>query len=352
MKKKLKYLLPAFVAGLLLLFAACENEISYNRETFKPELTLNAFINADSLTNRLSLTFTGRTQISPAYGVTVEVAVNGETQEVLETPEPNSGYTSYVDITTRFRPGDRVRIDARTADGVHHAWVEETVPHPVEILQVDTFEIPLIEDPGSYYKFKYLQVKVRFRDRPNEKNYYRLVLEQKHHLTETNDLGEDVVNSTLSYGYWTWEDLALTDGRPIFDPDGFDNALFERVTNYYGIFNDNWFKDDEYTLNVKVSFYEPRYITQEFIPKILNADLTVKLLTITEAEYSYLTTMNILESDILEEYLSDPVIIPSNVHGGTGCVCISSGHAERIAVYVDKELEVEEPDWWLDPDDE
>lgn len=51
---------------------------------------------------------------------------------------------------------------------------------------------------------------------------------------------------------------------------------------------------------------------------------TVRLLSITEAEYRYLKALNFIESDDYESALVEPVIIPSNVKNGLGFVGASS----------------------------
>ena len=57
-----------------------------------------------------------------------------------------------------------------------------------------------------------------------------------------------------------------------------------------------------------------------------------------------MTTINIIDSDILEEYISDPVKIPSNVNGGNGFVGISSEKGKVIRVVENKPVET--IDYW------
>lgn len=333
MRNRIKYLLPALLGGLLML-AGCENEILFDGGDFKSQLTLNALIDADSLNNRIYLSFTGKTQIVSAGQVVVEIRVNGELKETLESISEKNRI-SYVESTTRFCPNDFVRIDARTLDGKFHAWVEETVPVPVEILQIDTSAIKT----NYINAYKSLRVKVRFVDPVGEKNYYRIVVEQKETLNGKDEDGRADQRFYTSNYFWPWEDLALTDGRPINNPEELDNELFDRVTNYYGVFDDSWFKDSEYTLSVQMQVFNNYYSFDDFTPETLDVDLTVRLLSITEAEYYYLTTLNIIDSDILEEYISDPIKIPSNVHGGTGMIGFSIGNGEEFSLVKDKEVE-------------
>lgn len=308
---------------LLVLASSCENEIPYNHGDAPSKLTLNGFIYADSLNNTLYLSMTGETHIQTAGSATVEVTVNGEQKQVLTAVKEPDNPLRTVKITTRFRPGDLVRIDARTDDGEHHAWVEETIPQPVAIEQIDTSSVAV--SPKPYYNSESnLRFRIRFKDRPNEKNYYRIVLEQRHTIK-----GKTMDNKNASalfkyFGFWPWEDVALTDGRPATSEE-LDTELFDRPTNYYGVFHDSWFQNNEYTLNVLIATSSYMAISDlDFYPEYWDMDIAVRLLSITESEYYYLSTLNVMDSGILDEYLSDPVKIPSNVHGGNGFVGISS----------------------------
>ena len=232
---------------------SCENEIPYRTGDTKPKLTMNSFIYADSLTNRLYLSLTGETRAQIVGSTVVEIRVNGELKESLNAAILGDAYVRFVDITTKLEPGDLVRIDAKTNDGVHHAWVEEQVPYPVEVDRIDTSTV--LVPPKPFYNYQNnTYVKIHFRDRPKERNYYRILLEQRHTVRGKNFLGKDTVKNDIRiYTYWPWEDIALTNGRPATSEE-LDTEIFERETNYYGVFNDNWFANNEYTLNVQANF--------------------------------------------------------------------------------------------------
>lgn len=327
--------MPCIVV-LGMLVQSCENEIDYNGGEMDPKLTMNAFIYADSPKNKLHLSMTGETTIQPVSNSMVEIRVNGELKETLNAIREEGTPLRSVDIATRFQPGDRVRIDAYTTDGKHYAWVEETVPHPVAIAQIDTSAVAVVPKP-YYYAYKSLRVKIRFNDRVGAKDYYRIVLEQRHRV-RGESAGIPQLAELKEYGYWPWDDMALTDGRPA-TPEELDADIFERVTNYYGVFDDSWFRDKEYTLNVQVPTGNT-YYSQDmgFTPRYVDLDLVVRLLSITEAEFYYLTTLNMIDSDILEDYINDPVKIPSNVHGGNGFVGISSESGQTIRLIENGEI--------------
>lgn len=322
-----------FSALILMLFTvSCENEMDYKLRSVSPTLTLNGFIYADSLKNKLYLSMTGSERVQEAGEATVTVVVNGEQKEVLAAVKEPDNILRSVEVTTRFRPGDRVRIEARTEDGEHRLWVEEVIPHPVSIERIDTARTTLSVRPYASTE-THLRVKVRFHDRPNEKNYYRLVLEQRHVVSGKTVEGKEASSSFKSYNYYPWEDIALTDGRPATSEE-LETELLERVTNFYGVFHDRWFDNGEYdswfgnnqyTLNVLIPVSDYIVFTStDFTPEFWDEELAIRLLSITESEYYYLSTLNVIDSGILDEFLSDPVKMPSNVHGGNGFVGISS----------------------------
>ncbi|NDV84097.1 DUF4249 domain-containing protein [Bacteroides sp. 51] len=326
---------------LLMLIHSCENEISYNGGETTPKLTMNAFIYVDSLKNKLYLSMTGETTIQSVSNSVVEVRVNDELKETLNAIREEGTQLRTVEITTRFQPGDVVRIDAYTTDGEYHAWIQETVPHPVEIQQIDTSQVVVMPKPFYAYD-KSLRVKVRFKDEVDKKNYYRIVLEQRHHV-KGGSAGMPMSADLKDYTYWPWEDIALTDGRPATSEE-LNADIFERVTNIYGVFDDSWFQNNEYILNLQIPMRN-RYYSSElgFVPQYLDLDLVVRLLSITEAEFYYLTTMNMIDSDILDDYINDPVKIPGNVHGGNGFVGISSEKGKMIRLVDNGEIQYADP---------
>ena len=314
---------------IYLLFAAfslvsCEHELSFNFQENPPKLVMNALINADSLNNVLYLNLTGRKQVAHLTDATVEVRVNGKLRETLrplppsrENPDPLCRFN----ISGKFAPGDVVRIDASTDDGEHHAWAEVTVPQrlaPIE--KIDTMTIPLNE---YGYTRDYLRYKITFRDRPGEKNYYRIIMDKQ--TTATNDFNTVLLHN---YKFISREDVVLTDGQPSTGSDN-NNSVFETARNIYGVFDDSRFKDSSYTMTV---YNLPIQEDYSGYLKEIRMDVFVRLLSITETEYYYLKALNIIDSDVYDETLNEPIKYPSNVHNGTGIIGISTEVSQSIHI--------------------
>ena len=130
-------------------------------------------------------------------------------------------------------PGDVVRIDALTDDGQYHAWAEVTVPQrPHEITDIDTVTVPLTQ---YYYTQNYLRYKINIKDRPNENNFYRLIMDKQMTVKDyNNETGEYVTQTTHRYHFISREDIVLTDGQPT-NSDDEDNGMFDTVKNIYGV---------------------------------------------------------------------------------------------------------------------
>ena len=144
MRTRICYLFILLIA--LLTTVSCENELPFSVKDNPPKLVMNALINADSLTNVLYLNFTGRGYATHVENAMVEVRVNGQLSESLRPlpPQTEGDMQCRFHISSKFTPGDVVRIDALTDDGQYHAWAEVTVPQrPHEIADIDTVTIPM-----------------------------------------------------------------------------------------------------------------------------------------------------------------------------------------------------------------
>lgn len=323
---KIDTLLVLMLAALLTV--ACENEIPFNLKANPPKLIMNALINADSLNNTLFLHMSGQDKLGDVADATVEVRVNGqltETAQLLPKASDNEIGKRFC-ITTAFHPGDAVRIDATTADGSHHTWAEVVVPQPIAIEKWDTATTYFRK--GSY-KERYMRFKITFSDRPKENNYYRLIADHQINLYERlMEGGERFLSTTWSRGMISREDVVLTDGHPSTSDE--DAALFDKEDNIHGIFDDNRFRDGNYTMTVYI--HHPQYTTSSSPSFRYEVNAYFRLLSITETEFRYLKALNIIDSDVYDETIMEPIKFASNVNGGLGIVGINAGTCRKINI--------------------
>ena len=330
-------------ALLALLLCGCNNEIPFNLQENPPKLVINALIHAENPENYLYLSLTGQTKPTYVTDATVEVRINGQLAETVHAqPVSGNSFPNQYRLTSRFNPGDLVRIDAITADGKHHAWAEDVVPQPIDIIErVDT----VTKQIARYNAFvKMMQYKITFKDRPNEKNYYRLVLETRTVEQRITESGKDTTAITLSHNLLNREDVVLTDGRPMTSEEA-DNGLFDVIENRYNVFDDSRFTNNTYTMTV----YNQKPLDYSWNwNKVVHAkaDVTIRIVSITEAEYYYLKVLNALDSDAFDESVNEPIRFPSNVNGGIGIVGFST---ERSYLQPIGEADIPLPDENLYP---
>lgn len=322
MKKNISYLITL----LLISLTACENEIPFNIKDNSPKLIINALINADSVRNIVYLNFSGKSQLSNVKDATVNIYVNNvltETAQPINEQNESISQSTYL-ITSAFHPGDVIRIDAKAdANGnTYNAWAEIIVPQRPQIVSVDTCSIMLKTSNGFKNHMRY---KIRIKDRENEANFYRIILEQQTSLNVTQYYNnKDTTTISKSYYMVTREDVVLTDGHPMTSDDE-DNGLFEETRNIYNVFDDGRFTNKEYTMTIYGSSLKETWSSYENVNQA-QVDVIVRLLSITEVEYYYLKALNIIDSDTYIEGINEPIKIPSNVQGGTGFVGVSIEH--------------------------
>lgn len=327
MKNHIYY--PFILLVTLLTAVSCENELPFNVKDNPPKLVMNALINADSPTNVLFLNFTGRNNATHVTNATVEIRVNGELSEDLRPlpPKHEEDMQCRFNITSKFTPGDIVRIDAHTNDGQYHAWTEITVPQrPNEIANIDTLTVPL----NQYnYIQNYLRYKISIKDRPNENNYYRLIVDKQMSVKSHNgETGEPVTQTVHRYNFIGREDVVLTDGKPTTSDDE-NNGMFDTVRNIYGVFDDTRFKDTSYIMTVYNQTDNEIFSEDN---SNVNIDVFIRLLSITEMEYYYLKALNLIDTDAYDETINEPIKFPGNIQGGIGFVGISTEVSKVIHI--------------------
>lgn len=321
-----------YIVALLasLMMTSCTNDLPVDPNAEKDVLVMNGYIAADSTNNTIKLFLTGNQHPIDIKDAIVTINVNGEFKETAktqtntiftpegETTEPTNTYL----IHTPVKVGDVVRIDAQTADGKYHAWVEETVPQPMEAVEkIDTSTVanPFPSDYTSYTKLTRFNITIK--DRPNENNFYQLVIDESltyYTYSSYNDIFY-TYPSTLT-GYTGRNDVVLTDGNPSSGSEDDDGIISytQGVENRYGVFDDKRFTNSSYTMTVynNSCYYikQPNY----------TIDAYIRLRSINETAFHYFKALNLYKSDNYDETLSGSMKFPSNVHDGTGIIVFSS----------------------------
>lgn len=316
---------------ILCSLAGCDNEIDYLAKDKEPKLVINALLNAETSLNFLYVNLTGKTDIEEVKDAKVEVYINNELKEIALPADKIKYIKGGYIIKSSFKVGDIVKISVKTIDDKYHAWAEIKVPERIFIDSVDT---TTIKEKQRYMKVNdYMRYKIKFRDRPNEKNYYRIILEQRNTTNWIDSYGQKGSNSYLSTSMIIRDDIVLTDGSPSTIEDE-ENGILAPIENRYSVFDDSRFTNSSYTMTVSQSI-PLKVSTDNTTIESMTSDVTIRLMSITEHEYHYLRSLSMYYSDEFIERISEPIRFPSNVKGGTGIIGISSESKKTMRIIND-----------------
>ena len=304
-----------------MLFPACENELPYMNKPQAPQLLMNAFLEAGKEENGVSLCMIDADEQQTDYvsNGSITVYVNGEKTETAQVEKIYGSFNApNCTLKTPFRPGDHIRFEATAEDGQYQAGCEVEIPLPIEeTIRVDTLRTQL---KGNSSMMDCMQYKITIHDRPNEKNYYRLIIEENTYRISSED--------GIEYGPFSsypeiinQEDIVFTDGHLTTTDDDKFGILDLTVRNLSNVFTDGRFENGSYTLKVYTSI---PYISESNRKDHFYLDVTVRLLSISQSYYRYLRAMNCLNSEDYNETFMEPVIVPQNVSGGLGFIGASS----------------------------
>ena len=163
----------------LLLFASCTRDVVLVLPPVSPRLVLNASVSPDTdvtaFLSRSWFVLDTVTDDGVADG-NIQVFINDRLQGCMQ-PVPDSRFAGrYVLPGCRVKAGDRLRLEAG-AEGFEPIGGETVIPDPVEILSVDTVRFTRFGYAG--YEYPSIRLYVRFRDKPDKRNYYRLIIEKQ-----------------------------------------------------------------------------------------------------------------------------------------------------------------------------
>ncbi len=338
--------------ALATFCASCTNTIELDVKLPEKRLILNALLNAGDEVHIVDLSERTDNMNSPAHdgveqvhGATITCYVNGEevavAEEVFENymrpydvapPAPGGFGSSHYEFRASFRPGDRIRLEARRDDEV--AYAEVTVPEPAELEFVDMESY--IEKVDQWSSRSMLDVDFRISDVAGSDSYYRVGdpsrdMDLLFHFYDDsgNKTGEDVTSQYVDGPkVYIDNDPILNDG---YMPGGTEDIFSElNPVNAFKVFTDNQFRDRGAEVSLRfdmtVNEYSLFYLVEGYPRKVdVESVLKINIETLDFKTYNYYKALNAGESygyDI--SFLMEPIIFPSNVVGGLGFVGISS----------------------------
>lgn len=316
---------------LLLAITACTNEIGLLPDNEPTKLIINALLSADGNQNRIYLHRSGWMEATEVTDGTVRLYTNGRLVETI-TPRPTEGEEEgevYYQVHSTFQTGDKVRIEASAGNGTYQAEAETIIEAPIQILKVDTANVRIYSDFGGYSN------KLRFKielqtPQGGEKRYYRLFAECVHTALCTNtETQQDTIAIFNNGTFYGSKDVALTDGQPTQDTSDSGVEIFPPFINYFGVFNNAYFKDNRYTMTIYMS-YPWTYLPGPYSIKNESSAFHLHFFSISEQEYHYLRALGLYAEADTSSPLENAVILPSNIKNGIGFFAIENRISQTI----------------------
>jgi hypothetical protein len=332
------------LTGIIALFilVSCEKDIEFPGETTKPLLVINSLATTDStLTIRITKSKFFLEDDGPFETVSnasVSIKVNGTPVSNIVNRGDGLYTCSYIP-----KPADLVRIEVK-APGMDDAYTEQEIPETVEIIGIDTTrkiydEQPIIGggyggygnnytddyynyDTIGYYSMHQFDIKLKFKDKPDVNNYYRLAVRTKS-IIDDSTYNEE-------YIYFDFYDIVSGNSTNSDDMDFLD---FGYSNNDYNIFSDELFDGEIYPLKFRFGVSKARMLpgheedskyVRDF-SNIKKIEVYVDLQSISKSYYLYMKTISNYSG---ENYFSEPVQIHNNIKGGIG---IFGSYTKNIA---------------------
>lgn len=302
----------------LLAMVACTNTIGYLPDDEPKKLVVNALMTAGNDNNRIYLHYTGWAASTPATDGMIHLYINGQLAETI------TAEADYYPVKSKFNAGDKVRIEASTANGAYRAEAEASVQAPLQILQVDTSYVSLRDydawagEEPVYDNYLRLHIRLKQQQADIDNAFYRLEIRQVFYTHKWYD-ARDTLSVDTVYNYSYIFDTALMNGKPGQSiDDGFE--LIQKWNNNFGLFKSSFFKAGEYTQTVDLK-EDINYI--HINSNKAERDITIRLYSISEDEYKYLHAMSAAIDFDADNFIYAVPLIPSNIQGGIGILGIA-----------------------------
>ncbi|GEM_PF-2221141 len=311
------------ISLLCFLFPSCDFQrvVDIGGIPVNPHLVLNGLVYTDRDTSYFYIT-----KSRPVYNDTIPIWDNKRGYEIIENADftflvngekRNVKYSlsdsAYI-FVGRLHKSDKITIQVDHNGNEINS--ETLLPAAPQVISIDTVRVKRIQygTPRDYMMFK-----LKMKDNPDKNDYYRLLVNVKYYSWIDGE-----VYSNSSGAYYT-NDPVLTSGFT----EEFENSelgLVSSAYNYFSVFRDVIFQDEEYTLifYVDINFLymdNSYYDIEEWI-------LSVRLQSISEDLYKYYSSLQHSRSSSSDK-VTDPVVVHSNINNGLGIL----GACNEIKVF-------------------
>jgi len=333
-----------FILFGLFLFASCEKEIIFKGEITKPLVVVNSYITPDSVIRAhisesrffldTDVTFT---DISNAE---VSVWVNGILKE-------NMLYTENGNYKGTYKPviGESIKLVVKVPSK-KDVNGEATIMTKPDIISLDTtstwtgqrYEMQyVLYNIGGYEQYKYdtvatvtgriVNYTLKFKDNPEEKNYYRLVVLTKEFYYSIDSVSKDTITEIRTNYSFNFTDV-VSDNKSNNDPQ---NLIGYSLDNAYNVFSDELFNGKTYSLTFTSldDIYKYKSTYQSFQKMPDKRTINVYLQSISKDYFLYLKSRPLATGAV--DFFSEAVQIHTNIIGGVGILgSYTSGNVIKV----------------------
>lgn len=288
--------------AVILTLSSCEKKLDIDLPEGQKHIVVNGIINPENLIEvRLSKSqnILDNDDIQNLTDAEIKLYKNDEFVEILIHTDTGL-YTS--SVFPEINADYKLTVDY---PGLNSVSAVNTLKYPVNILSVDTIFEMRIEDYGlGYIDTVYeVQFQIKIQDEGNRSDYYFLGLSS---LQPVYDL---INNELVLVGYEEVNEWFESNDHVFrgYNDDFILNGIQGKV------FTDELFNGIEYTVNVTVQYYT----YNEFEYKQIPLSYYIKLLTVNEDIYRYITSYNLNQNSKYDPF-SQPVQIFTNIENGLG----------------------------------
>jgi hypothetical protein len=315
--------------AVMLLFSvfSCEKNIEFKGREQAPLLVINSILSPDTFmlaSVSRSMFFLSNDENTAIEDADINVFVNDEPAGKYAFSHNDSIYSygdmwlvlkeqSHYLLPCKPKAGDRIRYEA-SVPGLKSVTCETVIPQPVEIISLDT---EMVKDPDNYPYGYGMDFRMKFKDRPNERNYYRIAVYMRSLVHDWLNPSETYID--ISPVHITSDDMVLDTGAPT------DGILTKETPNRYNLFSDELIEGKEYTIKFHSSLNTNSYGDDK------REAVIVRLLSITEDYYLYLRTLT-ASGQTGDTPFSEPVQIYNNIKGGIGILGACSASERTVKV--------------------
>lgn len=298
----------------MLLAVSCESVLFIELEESDRLIVLNGALSKDSIVSvqvSRSRHILDNASLAPLEDATVNLYRGGAMLEQMN--HMGNGFFNSTSIRPGVGEGYMVEVENPGFPAVS-ASVE--IPPSVDIVSVDT--ATLIQEFGDsyyYYTTEVFQMDVTINDPPGVENYYLLNLNVNSSYTQFRDTTVQYVDSVYHNGDWHYfvadSTYTLADIFRFIDQPylGSPDLVVEALTSNGILFSDQLIDGKEYSIRATCNLQSFRSAD--------SAVVDIRLQSISESYYKYLKTRQ-KHYETKEDPFAVPVIVYSNVEGGTG----------------------------------